>query len=223
MIGNYNERNAVFVIFLIQRWCSNQQSYFEKIYVVFNFQCRFLGWRIYLDVQYISDIIIYSLFWAFCCWICSQNSDVFSFYLCSYFWKQYGLCFDALAMDVALSPMRTQELDPMPSDASPMLINMTPTVEQEGEGDVLKDLDSGQQYEKPPPLHTGADWKIVLHLPEIETWLRMTSERVRDLTYSVQQDSDSRHVDVHLVQLKVRWILDHRFLTQWRCLIQLCC
>ncbi|NXR57771.1 AKAP6 protein, partial [Rhadina sibilatrix] len=105
-------------------------------------------------------------------------------------------------MDVALSPMRTQELDPMPSDASPMLINMTPTVEQEGEVDVMKDLDSGQQYEKPPPLHTGADWKIVLHLPEIETWLRMTSERVRDLTYSVQQDSDSKHVDVHLVQLK---------------------
>ncbi|XP_027734583.1 A-kinase anchor protein 6 isoform X1 [Empidonax traillii] len=107
-----------------------------------------------------------------------------------------------LAMDVALSPMRTQELDPMPSDASPMLINMTPTVEQGGEEDAMKDLDSGQQYEKPPPLHTGADWKIVLHLPEIETWLRMTSERVRDLTYSVQQDSDSKHVDVHLVQLK---------------------
>ncbi|NWV07872.1 AKAP6 protein, partial [Ptilonorhynchus violaceus] len=105
-------------------------------------------------------------------------------------------------MDVALSPMRTQELDPIPSDASPMLINMTPTVEQDGEEDVLKELDSGQQYEKPPPLHTGADWKIVLHLPEIETWLRMTSERVRDLTYSVQQDSDSKHVDVHLVQLK---------------------
>ncbi|NWZ35728.1 AKAP6 protein, partial [Brachypodius atriceps] len=105
-------------------------------------------------------------------------------------------------MDVALSPMRTQELDPTPSDASPMLINMTPIVEQEGQGDVMKDLDSGQQYEKPPPLHTGADWKIVLHLPEIETWLRMTSERVRDLTYSVQQDSDSKHVDVHLVQLK---------------------
>ncbi|NWU78808.1 AKAP6 protein, partial [Onychorhynchus coronatus] len=105
-------------------------------------------------------------------------------------------------MDVALSPMRTQELDPMPSDASPMLINMTPTVEQDGEEDAMKHLDSGQQYEKPPPLHTGADWKIVLHLPEIETWLRMTSERVRDLTYSVQQDSDSKHVDVHLVQLK---------------------
>ncbi|XP_061853529.1 A-kinase anchor protein 6 isoform X2 [Colius striatus] len=107
-----------------------------------------------------------------------------------------------LAMDVALSPMRTQELDPMSSDTSPMLINMTPTVEQDGQKDVMKELDSGQQYEKPPPLHTGADWKIVLHLPEIETWLRMTSERVRDLTYSVQQDSDSKHVDVHLVQLK---------------------
>lgn len=105
-------------------------------------------------------------------------------------------------MDVALSPMRTQDLDPMPSDASPMLINMTPTVDGDGEEDVMKELDSGQQYDKPPPLHTGADWKIVLHLPEIETWLRMTSERVRDLTYSVQQDSDSRHVDVHLVQLK---------------------
>ncbi|NWJ08792.1 AKAP6 protein, partial [Crypturellus undulatus] len=105
-------------------------------------------------------------------------------------------------MDVALSPMRTQELDPMPSDVSPMLINMTPTAEKDGEEDVMKELDSGQEYEKPPPLHTGADWKIVLHLPEIETWLRMTSERVRDLTYSVQQDSDSKHVDVHLVQLK---------------------
>ncbi|NWI20573.1 AKAP6 protein, partial [Crypturellus soui] len=105
-------------------------------------------------------------------------------------------------MDVALSPMRTQELDPMPSDVSPMLINMTPTAEKDGEEGVMKELDSGQEYEKPPPLHTGADWKIVLHLPEIETWLRMTSERVRDLTYSVQQDSDSKHVDVHLVQLK---------------------
>uniref|UniRef100_A0A452HGQ1 A-kinase anchor protein 6 n=1 Tax=Gopherus agassizii TaxID=38772 RepID=A0A452HGQ1_9SAUR len=105
-------------------------------------------------------------------------------------------------MDVAFSPMRSQELDPMATDASPMIINMTPTVEQDGEEDAMKELDSDQQYEKPPPLHTGADWKIVLHLPEIETWLRMTSERVRDLTYSVQQDSDSKHVDVHLVQLK---------------------
>ncbi|XP_051678114.2 A-kinase anchor protein 6 isoform X2 [Oryctolagus cuniculus] len=107
-----------------------------------------------------------------------------------------------LTMSVTLSPLRSQDLDPMATDASPMAINMTPTVEQ-GEGEeAMKDTDSDQQYEKPPPLHTGADWKIVLHLPEIETWLRMTSERVRDLTYSVQQDSDSKHVDVHLVQLK---------------------
>nr|XP_056706716.1 A-kinase anchor protein 6 isoform X2 [Euleptes europaea] len=107
-----------------------------------------------------------------------------------------------LAMEVALSPIRSQELDSVATDVSPMVINMTPTTEQDGREDAMKELDSGQQYEKPPPLHTGADWKIVLHLPEIETWLRMTSERVRDLTYSVQQDSDSKHVDVHLVQLK---------------------
>ncbi|XP_051051788.1 A-kinase anchor protein 6 [Phodopus roborovskii] len=109
-----------------------------------------------------------------------------------------------LTMSVTLSPLRSQDLDPMATDASPMAINMTPTVEQgEGEGEeAMKDTDAEQQYGKPPPLHTAADWKIVLHLPEIETWLRMTSERVRDLTYSVQQDADSRHVDVHLVQLK---------------------
>lgn len=105
-------------------------------------------------------------------------------------------------MSVTLSPLRSQDLDPMATDASPMAINLTPTVEQDEGEEVMKDMDSDQQYEKPPPLHTGADWKIVLHLPEIETWLRMTSERVRDLTHSVQQDSDSKHVDVHLVQLK---------------------
>ncbi|XP_049753540.1 A-kinase anchor protein 6 isoform X2 [Elephas maximus indicus] len=107
-----------------------------------------------------------------------------------------------LTMSVTLSPLRSQDLDPMATDASPMAINLTPTVERGDGEEALKDMDSDQQYEKPPPLHTGADWKIVLHLPEIETWLRMTSERVRDLTYSVQQDSDSKHVDVHLVQLK---------------------
>ncbi|XP_058018320.1 A-kinase anchor protein 6 [Ahaetulla prasina] len=101
-------------------------------------------------------------------------------------------------MEVALSPILPQELNAVPTDVSPMIINTTPTTEQDGR----EDFDSEQQYEKPPPLHTVADWKIVLHLPEIETWLRMTSERVRDLTYSVQQDLDSKHVDVHLVQLK---------------------
>ena len=111
-----------------------------------------------------------------------------------------------LTMSVTLSPLRSQDLDPMATDASPMAINLTPTVEQGGGEEVMRGMDPDQQYEKPPPLHTGADWKIILHLPEIETWLRMTSERVRDLTYSVQQDSDSKHVDVHLVQLKVRTV-----------------
>ncbi|XP_026520090.1 A-kinase anchor protein 6 [Notechis scutatus] len=101
-------------------------------------------------------------------------------------------------MEVALSPILPQEPNAVPTDVSPMIINTTPTTEQDGR----EDFDPEQQYEKPPPLHTVADWKIVLHLPEIETWLRMTSERVRDLTYSVQQDLDSKHVDVHLVQLK---------------------
>uniref|UniRef100_A0A8C7XP94 A kinase (PRKA) anchor protein 6 n=1 Tax=Oryzias sinensis TaxID=183150 RepID=A0A8C7XP94_9TELE len=55
---------------------------------------------------------------------------------------------------------------------------------------------------KPPPLHAGADWKVVLHLPEIEKWLRATSDRVTQLTHSASQDTDSRHVDVHLMQLK---------------------
>lgn len=114
-----------------------------------------------------------------------------------------------LTMSVTLSPLRSQDPDPMATDASPMAINMMPTAEQEeGEAEeAMKDIEVEQQYGKPPPLHTAADWKIVLHLPEIETWLRMTSERVRDLTYSVQQDADSKHVDVHLVQLKVRQAL----------------
>uniref|UniRef100_A0A3B3XCW2 A kinase (PRKA) anchor protein 6 n=1 Tax=Poecilia mexicana TaxID=48701 RepID=A0A3B3XCW2_9TELE len=61
---------------------------------------------------------------------------------------------------------------------------------------------SALRTKKLPPLHTGADWKVVLHLPEIEKWLRATSDRVAQLTHSVGQDSDNRHVDVHLVQLK---------------------
>ncbi|KAM6973274.1 A-kinase anchor protein 6 [Aplochiton taeniatus] len=70
-----------------------------------------------------------------------------------------------------------------------------------GEG-MFHQRDPKQRSQKPPPLHTGADWKVVLHLPEIETWLRSTSDRVRDLTHSVSQDAHNRHVDVHLVQLK---------------------
>nr|XP_020508379.1 A-kinase anchor protein 6 [Labrus bergylta] len=62
--------------------------------------------------------------------------------------------------------------------------------------------DPSRRSKKPPPLHTGADWKVVLHLPEIEKWLRATSDRVTQLSHSVGQDGDNRHVDVHLVQLK---------------------
>ncbi|XP_038637135.1 A-kinase anchor protein 6 isoform X2 [Scyliorhinus canicula] len=104
-------------------------------------------------------------------------------------------------MSIVLTPVSSQELDATANDASPMITNMTPLEEPENEGR-MKEHDAIQRYEKPPPLHTGADWKVVLHLPEIETWLRMTSERVRDLTFSVQQDTENRHVDVHLVQLK---------------------
>ncbi|KAM9294461.1 A-kinase anchor protein 6 [Gastrophryne carolinensis] len=64
------------------------------------------------------------------------------------------------------------------------------------------DPDCDQRYDRPPPVHTGADWKIILHLPEIDTWIRSTSERVRQLTQSVQEDPQSKHVDVHLMQLK---------------------
>uniref|UniRef100_A0AAQ5ZV75 Uncharacterized protein n=1 Tax=Amphiprion ocellaris TaxID=80972 RepID=A0AAQ5ZV75_AMPOC len=62
--------------------------------------------------------------------------------------------------------------------------------------------DASRRMKKPPPLHTGADWKVVLHLPEIEKWLKATSDRVTQLSHSVGQDGDNRHVDVHLVQLK---------------------
>uniref|UniRef100_A0A3B4U7J0 A kinase (PRKA) anchor protein 6 n=1 Tax=Seriola dumerili TaxID=41447 RepID=A0A3B4U7J0_SERDU len=89
---------------------------------------------------------------------------------------------------VALSPMAPEPPSPMVTSITPV----TPTV----------DPDSSTSLAKPPPLHTGADWKVVLHLPEIETWLRATSDRVTQLTHSVGQDSDNRHVDVHLVQLK---------------------
>ncbi|XP_069494566.1 A-kinase anchor protein 6 [Ambystoma mexicanum] len=92
-------------------------------------------------------------------------------------------------MSVALAPMMSHDLSSLAASG----LDAAPPAEMD---------QHGQRYEKPPPLHTGADWKIVLHLPEIETWLRGTSKRVQDLTYSVQQDSESRHVDVHLVQLK---------------------
>uniref|UniRef100_A0A3Q1BEA7 A-kinase anchor protein 6 n=1 Tax=Amphiprion ocellaris TaxID=80972 RepID=A0A3Q1BEA7_AMPOC len=78
-----------------------------------------------------------------------------------------------------------------------MMVRHTTTTQQ-----TPRWLDTQQQMKKPPPLHTGADWKVVLHLPEIEKWLKATSDRVTQLSHSVGQDGDNRHVDVHLVQLK---------------------
>lgn len=117
-------------------------------------------------------------------------------------------------MNAAVSPMACEAVSPMITSVTPTL-ESSPKEEEEaglspsqgglcGEG-LAQERDPAQRYQnkKPPPLHTGADWKVVLHLPEIETWLRATTERVRDLTYSVHQDSVNKHVDVHLVQLKV--------------------
>uniref|UniRef100_UPI003AAD7576 A-kinase anchor protein 6-like n=1 Tax=Centroberyx gerrardi TaxID=166262 RepID=UPI003AAD7576 len=115
-----------------------------------------------------------------------------------------------------------------PEPPSPMVTSVTPTLDPPGPpgppspssdpedlacspgpsqdglsgGGAQLGRDPSRRSRKPPPLHTGADWKVVLHLPEIETWLRATSERVTQLTHSVGQDADNRHVDVHLVQLK---------------------
>uniref|UniRef100_A0A671VXA7 A kinase (PRKA) anchor protein 6 n=1 Tax=Sparus aurata TaxID=8175 RepID=A0A671VXA7_SPAAU len=97
---------------------------------------------------------------------------------------------------VALSPVG-------PEPPSPMVTSVTPvTPIRDPDASTAAVTDAPLSLEKPPPLHTGADWKVVLHLPEIEKWLRATSDRVTQLTHSVGQDSINRHVDVHLVQLK---------------------
>lgn len=95
-------------------------------------------------------------------------------------------------MSLVVTPSRTQDLDIMDSHAS-HLDEMEPPIGQ----------DCVPRYDRPPPVHTGADWKIILHLPEIDTWIRGTTDRVRGLTQSVQEDPQSKHVDVHLMQLKV--------------------
>ncbi|XP_069008920.1 A-kinase anchor protein 6 [Embiotoca jacksoni] len=119
------------------------------------------------------------------------------------------------------SPMLTSVTPTMDHDASASLATVTAGLDLEhqlqdgasspGPGPSRGSLpgreahlgpDPSRRSKKPPPLHTGADWKVVLHLPEIEKWLRATSDRVTQLTHSVGQDGDNRHVDVHLVQLK---------------------
>ncbi|XP_077320946.1 A-kinase anchor protein 6 [Lithobates pipiens] len=94
-------------------------------------------------------------------------------------------------MSLMVTPSRAQDRDIMESHAS-SIGEMEPPISQ----------DCVPRYDRPPPVHTGADWKIILHLPEIDTWIRSTSERVRGLTQSVQEDPQSKHVDVHLMQLK---------------------
>ncbi|KAM5129423.1 A-kinase anchor protein 6 [Mantella aurantiaca] len=95
------------------------------------------------------------------------------------------------AISLMVTPSRGQDTDIMESHASG-ISEMEPPIGQ----------DCVPRYDRPPPVHNGADWKIILHLPEIDTWIRSTSERVRGLTQSVQEDPQSKHVDVHLMQLK---------------------
>ncbi|XP_072283830.1 A-kinase anchor protein 6 [Pyxicephalus adspersus] len=94
-------------------------------------------------------------------------------------------------MSLMVTPSRAQDTDIMESHASGI-----------GEMEQPIGQDCVPRYDRPPPVHSGADWKIILHLPEIDTWIRSTSERVRGLTQSVQEDPQSKHVDVHLMQLK---------------------
>ncbi|XP_053331197.1 A-kinase anchor protein 6 [Spea bombifrons] len=94
-------------------------------------------------------------------------------------------------MSVTLQPNMSQEMDIVESHASHTSETEAPSVPN-----------CAKHNERPPPVQSVADWKIILHLPEIDTWIRSTSERVRGLTQSVQEDPQSRHVDVHLMQLK---------------------
>ncbi|KAM3594465.1 uncharacterized protein V6R79_008388 [Siganus canaliculatus] len=119
---------------------------------------------------------------------------------------------------VALSPVAPEPLSPMVTSVTPIhdpdpsaagVLDGACLQRQDGtsspgpsRGGPHLGPDPALRSQKPPPLHTGADWKVVLHLPEIETWLRATSDRVTQLTHSVAQDGDNRHVDAHLVQLK---------------------
>uniref|UniRef100_A0A3P9AUS2 A kinase (PRKA) anchor protein 6 n=1 Tax=Maylandia zebra TaxID=106582 RepID=A0A3P9AUS2_9CICH len=103
---------------------------------------------------------------------------------------------------VALSPVAPEPASPMLTSVTPVTPNLDPSTSSSLAAITVPPLGLEPQSKKPPPLHTGADWKVVLHLPEIEKWLRATSDRVTQLTHSVGQDSNNRHVDVHLVQLK---------------------
>ncbi|KAK0130558.1 A-kinase anchor protein 6 [Merluccius polli] len=94
---------------------------------------------------------------------------------------------------IALSPIVAEP-------PSPMITSVTPTTSEPQEEATPPGLSCRQR--RAPPLHGGADWKVVLHLPEVQTWLRATRGRVSQLTHSAAQDTQHRHVDTHLLQLK---------------------
>ncbi|CAL8303733.1 unnamed protein product [Boreogadus saida] len=89
---------------------------------------------------------------------------------------------------VALSPIGGEP-------TSPMITSVTMT-----HSDSLEEA----AQRRAPPLHAGADWKVLLHLPEVQTWLRAAAGRVSQLTHSAGQDAEHRHIDTHLLQLKTR-------------------
>ncbi|XP_057714783.1 A-kinase anchor protein 6 isoform X1 [Corythoichthys intestinalis] len=101
---------------------------------------------------------------------------------------------------VTLSPLT-------PESPFPMITAATPAEDQEGvsqpgNGNVGTDTCHRSRDEKPPPVQAGADWQVLLHLPQMEAWLRASAARVTQLTRSVAQDGHNRHVDTHLLQLK---------------------
>ncbi|XP_061633103.1 A-kinase anchor protein 6 isoform X6 [Phyllopteryx taeniolatus] len=96
-----------------------------------------------------------------------------------------------------MSAVTSSPLSPAPP--SPTLTAATPAPDRRGASSADAALRSNQ---KPPPVHTGADWQVLLHLPQMEAWLRASGARVTQLTHSAAQDGAGRHVDAHLLQLK---------------------
>ncbi|XP_061675651.1 A-kinase anchor protein 6 isoform X4 [Syngnathoides biaculeatus] len=85
-----------------------------------------------------------------------------------------------------------------PEAAWPALTAATPSSAEAG-----REKDAAlRSRRRPPPVHAGADWQVLLHLPQTEAWLRASEARVAQLTRSAAQDGSGRHVDAHLLQLK---------------------
>ncbi|XP_061531391.1 LOW QUALITY PROTEIN: A-kinase anchor protein 6 [Phycodurus eques] len=109
---------------------------------------------------------------------------------------------------ITMSAVTLSPLSPAPP--SPALTAATPapdrrgasSAEAEGEKNKAGADAALRSNRKPPPVHTGADWQVLLHLPQTEAWLRASGARVTQLTHSAAQDGAGRHVDAHLLQLK---------------------